>query len=244
MIIYPEVHLARFIKRPNRFIAECQLIDSGEIVTVHVKNTGRCKELLFPDTEVALSYQASEKRKTDYDLIAVKKVEEWINIDSQVPNQLASEGLLEKKILLPGLAGEICSLKREQKFGNSKFDILVETDQGEQAFVEVKGMTLENNEIGAFPDAPTIRGLKHVEELIKAKKIGYQCYVLFIIQFEKVKTATIHEKMQPSLAEAISLGQKAGVHVLAYSCQVSPATIDIQKQIPFELNQEFEDPNR
>lgn len=244
MIIYPEVHLAKFIKRPNRFIAECQLIDSKKNVTVHVKNTGRCKELLLPGVEVALSYQASATRKTDYDLIAVKKAAKWINIDSQIPNQLASEGLLDKTIILPGLVGEICSLKREQSFGNSKFDIWIATDQGEQAFVEVKGMTLENKEIGAFPDAPTIRGLKHVKELAEAKKVGYQSYVLFIIQFEKVKVATIHEQMQPALAEAIFSGQKAGIHVIAYNCQVTAATIAVQKSIPFELNQEFRDPNR
>lgn len=243
MIIYPEVHLANFINRPNRFIAECRLIDSGEKVTVHVKNTGRCKELLLPNVEVALSYQASPTRKTDYDLIAVKKATEWINIDSQIPNQLASEGLLDKTIILPGLVGEISSLKREQTFGNSKFDILVETDQGEQAFIEVKGMTLTNKAIGAFPDAPTLRGLKHINELTAAKKAGYHCYVLFIVQLERVKVATIHKKMQPALAEVISLGQKVGLHVIAYTCQVSPATIKLHKQLPFKLNQAFEDPN-
>lgn len=242
MIIYPKVHLARFVNRPNRFIAECQLMDTAEVVTVHVKNTGRCRELLLPNSEVALSYQASATRRTDYDLIAVKKRAEWFNIDSQVPNALASEALLSKRIILPDLKGEICSLKREQTFNNSKFDILIETDQGQKAFVEVKGMTLENQAIGAFPDAPTVRGLKHVNELMEAKKAGYNCYILFIVQFEKVKVATIHKEMQLALANAISVGQKEGLHVIAYNCQVTPETIEVQKQIPFDLVQEFKNP--
>ncbi|WYJ84269.1 sugar fermentation stimulation protein [Enterococcus sp. DIV0840] len=243
MITYKNVHLAHFINRPNRFIAECRLQETGEMVTVHVKNTGRCKELFYPEVEVGLSYQPSPKRKTDYDLIAVKKDTAWFNIDSQVPNALAAQGIEAGTIILPGLKGEIVSVKREKRFAQSQFDILVETDTGNQAFVEVKGMTLENHGIGAFPDAPTLRGLKHVTELIEAVKEGYQSYVLFVIQFEKVEAATIHTTMQQALAEMILSGQKQGLSVIAYNCSVTPDTIAIEHQVPFDVTTTFEDPN-
>ncbi|MGX7413900.1 DNA/RNA nuclease SfsA [Enterococcus caccae] len=240
---YPNVHIAHFIDRPNRFIAECRLKETGEMVTVHVKNTGRCKELFYSDVEVALSYQPSPKRKTDYDLIAVKKGEEWFNIDSQVPNALAAQALLNGTIRLPGLKGKITSVKREKRFAQSQFDILIETDTGNQAFVEVKGMTLENRKIGAFPDAPTLRGLKHVTELIEALQVGFQSYVLFVVQFEKVEATTIHTTMQPALAEMILSGQKQGLSVIAYNCSVTPDTIAIEHQVPFDVTKTFEDPN-
>ncbi|WP_348923316.1 DNA/RNA nuclease SfsA [Enterococcus rotai] len=240
---YPNVYLAHFIDRPNRFIAQCRLQETGEIVTVHVKNTGRCKELFHPEVEVALSYQPSPKRKTEYDLIAVKKNDVWFNIDSQVPNALAAQAIQAGTIILPGLNGEIISVKREKRFAHSQFDILVETNTGHQAFVEVKGMTLENHGVGAFPDAPTLRGLKHVTELIEATKEGYQSYVLFVVQFEKVEMATIHTAMQPALAEMILSGQKQGLSVIAYNCSVTPDTIAIEHQVPFDVAKTFEDPN-
>ena len=243
MITYPNVHLAHFMNRPNRFIAECRLQETGEMVTVHVKNTGRCKELFHPEVEVALSYQPSPKRKTDYDLIAVKKNKAWFNIDSQVPNALAAQAIRDGVIILPGLKGNIVSVKREKRFAQSQFDILVETDTGNQAFVEVKGMTLENHALGAFPDAPTLRGLKHVTELIEAMNEGYQSYVLFVAQFEKIEAATIHTVMQPALAEMILLGQHQGLSVITYNCLVTPDTIAIEHQVPFDVTKTFEDPN-
>ncbi|WYJ93612.1 sugar fermentation stimulation protein [Enterococcus sp. 9D6_DIV0238] len=243
MITYPNVHLAHFIDRPNRFIATCRIQATGEIVTVHVKNTGRCKELFYPEVEVALSYQPSPKRKTAYDLIAVKKQDAWFNIDSQIPNALASQAILDGTIVLPGLKGKITSIKREKRFAHSQFDILVETDTGNQAFVEVKGMTLENQKIGAFPDAPTLRGLKHVTELIEALKEGYQSYVLFVVQFQNIQEATIHTMMQPALAKMILLGQTQGLSVIAYNCLVTPDTIAVAHQVPFDVMKKFEDPN-
>ncbi|MGC6767178.1 DNA/RNA nuclease SfsA [Enterococcus sp. LJL51] len=238
-MVYPDVHLARFICRPNRFIAECRMIETGEQVTVHVKNTGRCRELFLPEVEVVLSYQPSPKRKTAYDLIAVKKNGQWFNIDSQVPNALAAQGLKEGMIQLPGLTGQMTLVKREKKYGNSQFDIYVETSTEQKAFIEVKGMTLENSRLGAFPDAPTLRGLKHVNELNRAISEGYQCYVLFVIQFEQVDKATINTEMQPALTEAIEAGQKLGLNVLAYNCEVTPETIRVLKEIPFDLYESF-----
>lgn len=242
MIVYPDVHLARFVCRPNRFIAECILEETGEKVTVHVKNTGRGKEVFLPNAEVALSYRPSPKRKTDYDLIAVKKGQQWFNIDSQIPNALAAEGLLEGKIQLPGLNGRIASVKREKRYGHSQFDIFIQTDTGQQAFVEVKGMTLENERIGAFPDAPTLRGLKHVRELTAAIHENYQCYVLFIAQFEQIDVATINDEMQPDLTNALATGQKAGLQVIVYSCSVTPESIRVLKEVPFDLSQKFNQP--
>jgi len=240
-------------------------METNEEVITHVKNTGRGKEVFLPGAVVALSYQPSPKRKTDYDLIAVKKGSFWINIDSQVPNTLVNEALKNGQIVLPGLVGTIQTVKREQRFAHSKFDFLVETDADEQAFVEVKGMTLENKGIGAFPDAPTLRGLKHVTELMAATKAGYRCYILFVVQFEEIKQATIHQEMQPAFAEnvgartifqqnvrqpflitSIKIIQAIdqGVQVLAYNCHVTPATIELKSQVTFDLLQAFDDPNK
>ncbi|EPH99202.1 sugar fermentation stimulation protein [Enterococcus faecalis 13-SD-W-01] len=240
-LIYPEVKSAVFMERPNRFIAYCRLKETNEVIIAHVKNTGRGKEVLIPGAEVAVAYAPGPKRKTDYDLIAVKKQGNWFNIDSQIPNKLAYEGILDGKIQLPNIE-KIRSIRREVVYGNSKFDLYLEAETGLKAFVEVKGMTLENREVGAFPDAPTLRGLKHVKELTAAKKAGYEAYVLFIVQFETLHTATIHEEMQPALAEAIEEAQAQGVHVLAYNCSVQADEITVKQRIPFVLDYPFEDP--
>ena len=241
---YSAIHLAIFIERSNRFIARCRLLDTGEEIITHVKNTGRSKELLLPEVLVAVNHQPSAKRKTAYDLIAVKKGNMWINIDSQIPNALAAEGILTGKINLPELKGSINYLKREYTFEHSKFDIYFETDQQEKGFVEVKGMTLENHEIGAFPDAPTLRGLKHVEELRVAQSMGYHCYVLFVVQFPTIQAATIHREMQPVLYEAVKMAIADGVQILAYNCDVDQENISIKKAVPFDLEQKFIDPNQ
>lgn len=240
---YQDVKLARFVERPNRFIAHCIIDETGELVVVHVKNTGRGKEVLLPDAKVALQHVPSPKRKTDYDLIAVKKGTVWINIDSLVPNRLAYEGILDGTINLSQLKGNVTLVKREVKFENSKFDLYIETDLGEKAFVEVKGMTLENLGVGAFPDAPTLRGKKHVMELIDSQKRGYQSAILFIVQFEPIKVATLHRKMQPDFYQAIKQAQQDGVQVLAYNCDVMPDEIRLRGAVPFEVDHPFTDPN-
>ncbi|WP_137665895.1 DNA/RNA nuclease SfsA [Enterococcus hulanensis] len=241
---YSAIHLAIFIERSNRFIARCRLLETGEEIITHVKNTGRSKELLLPEVLVAVNHQPSAKRKTAYDLIAVKKGDMWINIDSQIPNALAAEGILTGKIQLSGLKGSINFLKREYTFEHSKFDIYFETDQQEKGFVEVKGMTLENRGIGAFPDAPTLRGLKHVEELRVAQSMSYHCYVLFVVQFPTIQAATIHREMQPALYEAVKMAVADGVQILAYNCDVDQENISIKKVVPFDLEQKFIDPNQ
>lgn len=240
---YENIRMAHFIVRDNRFICHCKLIETDEVVVVHVKNTGRGKEVLLAGALVALNYQPSPKRKTDYDLVAVKKDAMWINIDSQLPNALAYEGILTGKINLPHFPGKLASLKREVTYGNSKFDLFAKSDMGAKAFIEVKGMTLENKGIGAFPDAPTLRGLKHVKELQVAHDAGYLTYVLFIVQFEKITKATIHAEMQPQLAENFALAMADGVEVLAYNCKVEPNQVILKKQVPFDLAYPFIDPN-
>lgn len=239
---YQDVILATFIERKNRFIAHCEL-ESGEVIIAHVKNTGRGKEVFIPGAVVALQYCPSPKRKTSYDLIAVKKFKQWINIDSQLPNRLAYDGLLDGTIHLPGLSGEIATITREVRYGNSKFDLALMTSTGEKAFVEVKGMTLENEQIGAFPDAPTIRGKKHVHELRAALKEGYHSYLLFIIQFEQVQLATIHTAMQNDLRDEFAQAIEDGVQVLAYNCSVRSNTVTVKQSIPFVLDYAFIDPN-
>lgn len=240
---YEAIQLATFLERPNRFIARCVLQDGREIVS-HVKNTGRGKEVFLPGAQVALNYQASPKRKTDYDLVAIKKGTLWINLDSQIPNALAAEGILSGKIRLPSLAGTITHLKREYTYDRSKFDIYFETDQQEHGFVEVKGVTLENEQVAAFPDAPTLRGLKHVEELRQAQAVGYKNYLLFIVQFDPVRLATINQTMQPALQVAIEKAKEDGVEVLAYNCYVTADRITVKGSVPFILEYLFKDPNQ
>ncbi|WP_270790213.1 DNA/RNA nuclease SfsA [Enterococcus diestrammenae] len=239
---YENTLTARFIIRENRFIARCRLADGKEVV-VHVKNTGRGKELLLPEALVVLQYCPSPTRKTSYDLLAVQKGQQWINIDSQLPNKLALEGLLNQRIDLPGVSGDLTLIKPEVTFEHSKFDLYFETASNQRGFIEVKGMTLENQEIGAFPDAPTLRGQKHVRELTDSRQAGYLSYVLFVIQFQQVQLATIHTAMQPALREAVARAQANGVEVLAYNCQVSPEEVVIDQKIPFELDYPFVDPN-
>ncbi|MGX7419708.1 DNA/RNA nuclease SfsA [Carnobacterium gallinarum] len=232
MADYQNIIPATFLERPNRFIALCEV--EGQQETVHVKNTGRCKELLLPGVTVYLNHVPSATRKTDYDLIAVKKGDLLINIDSQVPNEVAVEGLRNGKIKLPEVKGKIVQLKREVTYLHSKFDIYFETDQAEKVFVEVKGITLENHGIVSFPDAPTIRGLKHVNELIKAVESGYLGAVCFIVQMETANYATINQAMQPELEQAIKNAQQKGVAIVAYTCHVSPSQITIKEQIQFK----------
>ncbi|GAA3020857.1 DNA/RNA nuclease SfsA [Tetragenococcus solitarius] len=239
---YEHIQLAYFLQRKNRFVASCRLKETNEIVDVHVKNTGRGKEVLVPEATVALNFLPSSKRKTAYDLVAVKKQDHWYNIDSSAPNEVVFNALLAQTIVLPKLRGRITLVKREVLYGKSRIDFYFETDQGEKGLVEVKGMTLENNRIGAFPDAPTTRGLKHVRELIQAQNKGAHCYVIFVAQFANIDVATIHEAMQPELKETVQTAMTQGVSFLCYACQVSASQLEIVKEVPFDLEAPFIDP--
>lgn len=223
---------ARFIKRPNRFIAHCIL--GEEEVIAHVKNTGRCKELLIAGVKVYLEPNDNPKRKTKYSLISVEKGDRLVNIDSQVPNQMVNEALKDKKIVLPGLIGEITHLKAEQTYGQSRFDFYFET-QTQKGYIEVKGVTLEEDGVVLFPDAPTERGLKHIHELIEAKKEGYLAYIIFVIQMADVKYFTPNRKTHKEFGQALDLAQDQGIEILAYDSLVSKDSIEIKQAVTCKL---------
>lgn len=225
---YKNIVKSSFIKRPNRFISHC-LVDGLEVIA-HVKNTGRCAELLIEGVTVYLEYAPSPTRKTDYSLIAVMKENRLINMDSQAPNQIVYEGLKCGRVKLPGLSGEISLIKQEFKYKQSRFDLYVETEK-EKVLIEVKGVTLEVNGVAMFPDAPTARGDKHVNELIGAADEGYLTFVIFIVQMTGVDYFTLHEERDPKLAESLKRAQAAGVEILAYDCDVQPDEIKVHEAV-------------
>ena len=224
---YKETEKAIFLKRPNRFIAEVEI--QGKRETVHVKNTGRCKELLIPGAEVILEKSENPNRKTKYDLICVNKQGRLINMDSQIPNRAAEEWIKEG-----GLFPEEVTIRPEKKYGNSRFDLYVESPV-RRAFVEVKGVTLEEDNVVRFPDAPTVRGIKHVEELIHCMEEGYEAYLLFVIQMKGVKKFMPNWDSQPEFGKALIKAKKAGVRILARDCLVTEDTIEIQEEVPVDL---------
>ena len=222
---YENIVKGVFIERPNRFIAICEI--NGKEEVCHVKNTGRCKELLVKGATVYLEKSNNTNRKTKYDLIAVYKGERLINMDSQVVNKVALE-------FMPQLFDNIKKIKPEYKYGNSRFDIYLETDR-EKIFVEVKGVTLENDGVVRFPDAPTERGVKHLNELQKAVIEGYKAYVLFVVQMSDVKYFEPNRETHPQFADALKQARDNGVIPLAYDCFVTPDTIEIRKQVQIKI---------
>lgn len=213
---YENVTPAKFIRRPNRFIAEVEI--NGVRETVHVKNTGRCRELLLPSCDVWLTAPDSPNRKTKYDLIAVRKNNGLlINIDSQAPNKVASEWLATQGFdwVIP-----------EYPYGDSRIDFYMEKDD-DRYLMEVKGCTLEVDGIGYFPDAPTERGVKHIHELIKAKKDGYHSILAFVIQMDAVNAVRANVSMHPEFGDAMNEAKKAGVQVLFLPCHVEPDRLEI-----------------
>ena len=228
---YKNVIKAKFVARPNRFIAFCEL--DGKRETVHVKNTGRCRELLVPDCTVYLALSDNPERKTKYDLIAVEKNTPrgniMINMDSQAPNTAAYEWISSG-----GYFGEGVTVRREVTYGKSRFDLYIE--QGERrAFVEVKGVTLEHDGVASFPDAPTERGIKHVNELVAAKNDGYEAYILFVVQMKGVHTFKPNDETHKAFGDALRNAAKSGVKILAYDCVVSPEQMLIDSPINIEL---------
>ena len=224
---YSNMVLGIFRSRPNRFIAYIE-IDGREEVC-HVKNTGRCKELLVPGTTVWCQRSDNRTRKTKYDLIAVQKGERLINMDSQAPNKAAGEWLSN------GGLGQVSELRAETTHGDSRFDFSFILN-GKQCFLEVKGVTLETDGVCAFPDAPTERGAKHLKGLIKAAQEGYGAYVLFVIQMSDVKYLQPNDKTDPAFGEALRQAAKAGVQILAMDCAVTEDTMVIRQPVLVKLN--------
>lgn len=226
---YGTVVPGRFLARPNRFIAHVEL--DGQTQICHVKNTGRCRELLVPGARVYLEdFGPDTKRKTRYDLIAVEKGSLLINMDSQAPNKAVEEFLRAG-----GLWESPTLVRPETKWGNSRFDFYLE--QGERkAFLEVKGVTLEQEGLALFPDAPTQRGVKHLEELTAAAAAGFEAYVLFLIQMKGVHTFRPNWDLHPQFGQALVQAAQAGVHVLAYDCRVTPSTMVLDAPVPVNLS--------
>lgn len=222
---YPKVISGSFLQRPNRFIAHVQT--AGGVEVCHVKNTGRCWELLVPGATVYLADCPGPKRKTRYDLIAVDKGGLLINMDSQAPNHVAAEYM---PALLPGLT----LLRPETRYGSSRFDFYAEAD-GERWFIEVKGVTLERDGAALFPDAPTQRGTKHLKELAACAAQGYRACVLFIIQMRGVARFLPNRETDPAFASALAEAAESGVRVEAVDCAVTPESLSVYGKIPVLL---------
>ena len=227
---YERIETGRFLERPNRFIAYVEILGKQE--TVHVKNTGRCAELLVPGATVYVQKSDNPERKTQWDLIGVEKGERMINMDSQIPNKVVEEWIRGGN-LFPGAT----LIKPETTFGKSRFDLYIEVD-GRKIFMEIKGVTLEDNDVVRFPDAPTERGVKHVEELAEAVKAGYEAYLFFVVQMKNVKYLAPNMKTHAAFGEAMKKAKAQGVNILAYECQVEKDSIEITKEVPVVLEHE------
>ena len=250
---YNQVVPGIFLQRPNRFIAH--ILINGKEEVCHVKNTGRCHELLIPGGTVYCAVSDNPQRKTKYDLIAVEKSIEnqivfanagipsqhvkstpeahstlLVNMDSQAPNAAVKEWLRSGASPF----GKIDFLKPEYKYGNSRFDFYLECNS-RKIFLEVKGVTLEDNSVVLFPDAPTERGVKHVRELIRCHEEGFETYVLFVVQMEHAQYFTPNRKTHPQFADALCEAQNAGVQLLAYTCKVTPDEMKIYKELKISL---------
>lgn len=218
-----------FKNRFNRFVAE--VVINGTMELVHVKNTGRCKELLISGVDVLLEHVDNPNRKTNYSLIAVNKNGTWINMDSLAPNKVVFEGIQSGKI---ADFGEVKQLKREVTFQSSRFDLYYENDV-EKGFVEVKGVTLEKDGIAMFPDAPTTRGTKHVRELIDAIEEGYAATILFVVQMKGCHTFVPNAEMDPAFAEALMDANQQGVRILVYDCIVGENKLVIDQPVHMDV---------
>ena len=224
---YENICKGYFIGRPNRFIAHVEM--DGQVETVHVKNTGRCAELLKPGTEVYLQDSKNPDRKTRYDLIGVKKGERQVNMDSQVTNVVVREWIEAGKFI-----EGVTFIKSEYTYGKSRFDLYVEAGD-RKILIEVKGGTLEEDGIVRFPDAPSERAVKHVEELAQAVKEGYEAYVFFVIQMKDVWYFTPNTDTHAAFANALIEASQNGVKVIAYDCEVTENSIEIRKEVPVVL---------
>ncbi len=227
---YERIESGIFIERPNRFIAHVEI--NGQQEVVHVKNTGRCRELLQPGAEVYLQKTDNPERKTQWDLIGVKKGKRMINMDSQIPNKV-----VEEWIRVGNLFPNATLIKPEKTYKQSRFDLYIE--EGERKiFMEVKGVTLEEDGVVRFPDAPTERGVKHLQELCEAVEEGYEAYVFFVIQMKGVKYFTPNHKTHAAFETALKEAKKKGVHILAYDCKVGKNSIEIGKEVPVVFRSE------
>lgn len=215
---YDNITIAKFIERPNRFIAYVDI--DGKREKVHVKNTGRCKELLLPRVQVGLEKSDNPARSTQYDLVTVyKEGIGWINMDSQAPNKVVHEWLQKQK--------DISYIKPEYTYGDSRIDFYFEKEDGTKVLMEVKGVTLERGRIAYFPDAPTQRGVKHINELVKAMEQGYRVYLAFVIQMNGIYEVRPNDETHPEFGQALRRAEEAGVTILELPCRVTESELEI-----------------
>ncbi len=221
---YDNIHEGTFIVRPNRFIAHVEI--GGRTEICHVKNTGRCKELLVPGARIFVNQSGNPHRSTKYDLVAVYKGERLINMDSQAPNRVFLEHLRSGRYI-----SGISHVRSEARYGGSRFDFYVEAGQ-RRIFIEVKGVTLEEDGVAMFPDAPTLRGVKHLTELAACVKEGYEAQVIFVIQMRGVQHFMPNNRTHAAFGEALASAVASGVKVVALDCDVEPDSMSIREFVP------------
>lgn len=224
---YGKILPARFLSRPNRFVARVEA--EGKELVCHVKNTGRCRELLVPGATVWLEESPNPSRKTKFDLIAVEKGDRLINMDAQAPNKVFGEWAAAG-----GFREGLTLLRPETTYRSSRFDFYWESSKS-RGFVEVKGVTLEEDGVVRFPDAPTLRGVKHLDELVKAREAGYEAAVCFVIQMENVRWFAPNDETHPEFGQALRRAAQAGVEILALDCAVTPQSLTMGKPVPIRL---------
>lgn len=225
---YPSIIPAQFLSRPNRFVAICRV--EGKDLPVHVKNTGRCGELLIPGCTVYIQHRPAPGRKTEYDLICVDRGGVLVNIDSQAPVPLLAQALRDHTVPISSLQGmtDVCT---EQRFGDSRLDF--SAHKGETLYYgEIKGVTLEQDGTAYFPDAPTQRGIRHIHELEKARAIGFGALLIFIVQMPDVQALRPNDRTHPAFGQALRQAITQGVQAHAITCTVTPDTLLLQREIP------------
>ncbi|MBQ7322449.1 MAG: DNA/RNA nuclease SfsA [Clostridia bacterium] len=224
---YRQVNEGVFLARPNRFVAEAEI--GGEKCVCHVKNTGRCRELLRQGVRVSLVPSENPARKTKYDLVAVEKEGQWVNIDSQAPNRVFDEWVRESAEFAP-----LTRIRSECTYQSSRFDFYLESGE-RRIFAEVKGVTLEEGGTVLFPDAPTERGVKHIRELIEARRQGYEAYLFFVVQLEKCHVLMPNRATHPAFADALADAVRQGVRVRALRCRVTADALWVIGEIPCRI---------
>lgn len=222
---YHNIHKAKFIDRPNRFIANVTI--NGQKEKIHVKNTGRCKEILVEGTDLYIEKSDNPNRKTRYSLISAYKNDMLINIDSQVPNKVIYEAINKNQI---EPLNNLTKLETEVSYKNSRFDLYYEKNKT-KGFIEVKGVTLEKDGIAIFPDAPTKRGSKHLYELIDSQKENYRSYIIFLVQINNINKFMPNNLTDPEFTKALKLANKKGVEILAYNSIVTKDSIELDKKV-------------
>ena len=227
---YHNIFPGEFLERLNRFVALVKI--NGHIQEVHVKNTGRCKELLIPGSKIFLEKSNNPNRKTKYSIISIYKGQILVNMDSQVPNNVVYNGILDGKI--SGFES-LKTLKKEKTYGHSRFDLYYET-ASQKGYIEVKGVTLEEDGIARFPDAPTSRGTKHVRELCEGQKEGFQNYIVFLIQMSPVHLFKPNDEKDPAFASMLRKAHKSGVKIICLTSTITENSIEILREIPYDLS--------